>query len=114
MTDPIVPDSLDRKILIPVGGRVMATLLLCLLFWFSLARDREEAKAKLNHLTRESYAASYQKERDKIRESAEQSDGYLIGVTSVLAFFVLVYEGAALGFGWTLNRLADYPRRPIG
>jgi hypothetical protein len=90
-------------------GRVMATLLLCLLFWLSVRGDRKDAQRELATLSKESYASGFEKHRKKLKETAEQSDGFLIGMTTVLVLFVVAYEGAAwiigagLGYADTLG-----------
>lgn len=80
-------------------GRVMAMLLLCLMFWFSLSSDRKEAQHSLRTLSKESYAGGYEAHHKKLKETAEQSDGYLMGISVVLVMFVLAYEGAAWMIG---------------
>jgi hypothetical protein len=103
-------DLSDKGVFGRLGGRIMAALVLCLLFWFTLAHDRQEAKDKLRRMTRTSYAADYEKERTRIKETAEESDGYLLGITTILGCFVLIYEGGAFAFGWGLSRLIEHPK----
>jgi hypothetical protein len=87
----------------------MATVALCLIFWVSLSHDRREARQELKTLSPESYQADYRLHWKEVESKAHSSDLYLVGITSVLAFFVLLYELTALFFGWLLGYLIDTP-----
>jgi len=56
------------------GGRLMAPIALCGLFWFSLAGDRQEAPHQLATITQEAYRADYDSALARIRTEAKQSE----------------------------------------